>query len=724
MNLGGLSIQFRFFVMVATIVFAGSTYTCGQSPITIDTSNPNLWVISNGALTVHWLPGDGRVNSIRWTAAPNVELIDQTNTNRLGPKGFYMDNAGNIGGVLTSSYYLDPNGNYIDFYVTHAADSTSGFTWTWHDVMFANDPGIHVYFTLDHGPGNIAASVGQVQWVFRGDLHQFTNTYSVNTGLSNLGATSVPLPDSVLFGTGLTSGRNVQDATSDLHGLPAQPNYRRQFYTKYDYSSYEYLHKAEGVFGSNLAAWMVLPSTESLTGGPTKQDLIFTGNLLIMEAYSNHLDNQINFTVPANTTMHRLYGPFYLHFNQFDTTHANAASLYQEALTAAAQIKPAYDSETVLVSNGYVPSTSRGEVQAKVSGTKALHLNQAWAVLSDANTNLQYSHAGWEYWENINPAGIVNFHNVTPGNYRLTVYALGQWGELRQDNVAVKAGGTTHLAVNITPESFGTAAPLWTIGIADRSSHEFLHGQITNPVDVDSNYSDEYTARLGNSVQDDRQFWGNWNYWADFASTNGAVVYYATPVGSSPATNDLTKWNYNQWHIFNPGLYAGIYNSADQTTDGYKYICPAYIGNCASTAVPDWQVHFTTTDAQQQQGQYVVLSVGLAAIESSLTVSLNGNPLVWHGFNVKNADADVRSGLSGTYQWVVFQWNSTQLNPPGADNVLTFNVSRTQGVMYDALRMEITNASAAHEVTSWNDYEYVNSSTYEPANDLVGNNDQ
>jgi hypothetical protein len=44
--------------------------------------------------------------------------------------------------------------------------------------------------------------------------------------------------------------------------------------------------------------------------------------------------------------------------------------------------------------------------------------------------------------------------------------------------------------------------------------------------------------------------------------------------------------------------------------------------------------------------------------------------------------------------------------------------------MYDALRMEITNASAAHEVTSWNDYEYVNSSTYEPANDLVGNNDQ
>lgn len=724
MRFSSFSSKTRQFLTVAILMIGGAAYTCAQSPITVDTSNASVWAISNGVLTVHWLPGDGRVNSIRWTAAPTVELIDQTNTNRLGPKGFYMDNAGNIGGALTSNYLLDPNGNYIDFYVTHAADSASGFSWSWHDVMFANDPGIHVYFTLDHGPGDIAASVGQVQWVFRGNLNQFTNTYSVNAGLSNLGAASVPLPDSVLFGTGLTSGRNVQDATSDLQGLPVPANFRRQFYTKYDYSSYEYLHKAEGVFGSALAAWMVLPSTESLTGGPTKQDLIFTGNLLIMEAYSNHLDNQIKYSVPANATMHRLYGPFYLHFNQFDDTHPNAASLYQEALDAAAQIKPAYDTETLLVNGGYTPSTARGEVQVKVGGAKDLDLNQAWGVLSDANSNVQYSHSGWQYWENLNPAGIVNFHNVAPGEYRLTVYVLGQWGELRQDNVVVKPAATTHLAVNIAPENFGAFIPIWTIGTADRSSHEFLHGQITNPADLDGSYSDPYTARVGSSVQDDRQYWGNWNYWADFASTNGAVVYYATPVGSTAATNDLTKWNYNQWHVFNPGLYAGIYNSADQTTDGYKYICPAFVGNCLTATVPDWQVHFTTSDAQQQQGQYAVLSVGLAATESNLTVSLNGNPLVWHGFNVKNADADVRSGLSGTYQWVVFQWNTSQLNPPGVDNVLTFNVNRTQGVMYDALRMEITNSSAAHEVTGWNDYEYVNSSAYDPANDAVANNNQ
>jgi rhamnogalacturonan endolyase len=695
-----------------------------HSQITIDTSNATDWKISNGVVNVDWLPGDGRIFSIHWNAFPSQEIIDTTNSDHNGPKGFYMDNVGPGGGTPTNNYYLDPNGKYIDWWVTYPASSTNAFTWSHHRVLFANDPGIHIYFTLDHGPGNIAGSIGQIQWVLRSDLNQFTNTYSVNTGLSNLGATTVPMPNAVLFGTGLVAGTNVQDATSDLHGLPLPPGYRREFYTKYDYSSYEYLHQAEGVYGTSMAAWMVVPSQESLTGGPTKQDLIFTGNLLIMEAFSNHLDNQINFSVPQDAVMHRLYGPYYLHFNAFSATNRTAASLYQEALASAAQLQPAYDGETELLNSGYVPSTARGEVQAKVEGTKGLGLNQAWAVLSDNQTNVQYSHAGTQYWMNINPGGVANFHNVAPGTYRLSVYVLGQWGELRQDSITVNAGKLTKISTSFVGENFGPLAPIWTIGTADRSSHEFLHGQITNPIDLDLNYTDQYTARLGNSVQDDREYWGNWNYWADFAANNGAVVYYATPVGSIPATNDPTKWNYNQWHIFSPGLYAAPYNPSDVTTDGYKYLCPSYVGPfgaCTTAAVPDWQVHFTTSQDQQSQGQYFVLSVGLAATEDSPTVSLNGNPLTWHGFNLKNSDAGVRSGFSGTTQWVVFQWNTSQLNPPGQDNVITFHVGRTQGIMYDALRAEITNASADHTVTGWNDYEFLYGTNYEPANDAVVN---
>ena len=710
----------KFLSVTAIALVLLSALAAQASPISIDTSNSSDWKISNGVLTVDWLPGDGRIFSMHWSAFPNQEIIDQTNRSHAGPKGFYMDNVGPGFSTPTNSYYIDPAGRYIDWWVEWPASTSNAFTWSQHCLMFANDPGVHVYFVLDHGPGDKAGSIGQIQWVVRSDLSQFTNTYSVNSGLANLGATSVPMPNPVLFGIN-DPGRNVQDATVDLHGLTLPTGFRREFYTKYDYSSYEYLHRAEGVYGSTMAAWMVVPSSESLTGGPTKQDLIFTGNLLIMEAYSNHLDNQISFPVPANAVMHRLYGPFYLHLNAFSSTRPTPASLYQEALSAGQTYAAEYDMDTELAQSGYVPSTARGEVQVKVNGTKGMNLNQAWAVLSDNQTNFQYSHAGNEYWVNVNPDGIANFHNVVPGTYRLSVYALGQWGELRKDGISVAANQTTRLGVDLAPENFGTDAPIWTIGTADRSSHEFLHGQIANPIDLDVNYADRYTARLGNSVQDDREFWGNWNYWADFADNLGAVDYYATAVGSTPATNDLTKWNYNQWHVFNPGLYAGIYNPADDTTDGYKYICPTYVGNCATTAVPDWQVHFTTTSDQQAQGQYVTMSVGVAAAESSLVVSLNGQQLTWFGYNHKNADAAVRSGFSGTYQWVVFQWPVSALNAPGQDNLITFHVSRTQGDEYDALRMEISNTSANPAVTGWNDYDYVDAGTSSFANDSNGN---
>ena len=711
-------------LLVSAIALAlWQTPLASHAQVTIDTSNAKDWKISNGALTVDWLPSDGRIFSMHWNAFPSQEIIDQTNRSSAGAKGFYMDNAGSFAsGVPVNSYYLDPNGQYIDWWDQHPADATNAFTWSEHHVLFANDPGIHIYFTVDHGPGNIAGSIGQIQWVLRSDLTQFVNTYAVNTGLSNLGATTVP--QNLQFGG---AGRNVQDATTDLHGLTEPAGFRRQFYTKYDYSSYEYLHKAEGVYGTSMAAWMVLPSSESLTGGPTKQDLIFTNNLLIMEAYSNHLNNQMSFSVPANAVMHRLYGPFYLHFNAFSGTNGTAASLYQEALTAADQIKPLYDTETELLQNGYVPQSQRGGVQVRISGpaqpapadSKPL---QSWVVLSDPATNVQYSHAGREYWNDLNPVGFANLPEVAPATYRLSAYTLGQWGELRHDGVTVSQGKPVKLNVQFTPENFASYAPIWTIGTPDRSSHEFLHGQIANPIDLDPTYSDQYTEIFGTALQDDRQYWGNWNYWADFAANNGAVVYYATAVGNIPATNDLSKWNYNQWHNFYPGLYAGVYNPTDQTTDGYKYLCPAYVTNCSSsTPVPDWQVHFTTTDAQQSQGSNVVLSVGLAATESSLTVSLNGHPLTWHSFNVKNSDAAVRSGLSGTYQWGVFQWDKSMLSPAGQDNVITFNVGRTQGVEYDALRLEIAPNSADPAVTGWNDYAFITSGTEKAANDAVNN---
>jgi hypothetical protein len=690
--------QAKGLLLLGVITIALYTAVPANASITINTSTATDWKISNGVISLDWNSTTGSVFSVHLVGHSD-DLVDTTTKNSNGqPKGLYMDNTGLGSGTTTAGFHQDGN-HYVDWWITTASNSSNAFTYSRHFILADNDSGFHTYFVVNHSSSDIAGSIGQIQYVFRISQTLFTNTYSVNSGLNNLGATAITLPSPSVLGN-TDPGRQVQNAALDLHGLSLPSGFGREFYTKYDYSSYEYLHRAHGLYGSTYGAWTVIPSTESLVAGPTKQDLIFTDNILMMECQSNHLNNGFTFNVPQGTTLTRMYGPYYFHFNVFGGSNTTPASLYQDALNAGSSANAFYDGDGVLLQNGYVASSGRGIVQPNISGGGSSSSNTAWAILGDNHTNFQYSGVGRQFWVNNNASGNAAIARVTPGAYRLSAYVLGQWGELRQDNVTVTANQTTNLNLAFTPENFGTAPPIWTIGTPDRSAHEFLHGE-------------------NSSGQDDREYWGNWNYWQDFAANSGAVIYHATAVGSTPATNDLHKWNYVQWHVFNPGLFAGVFNSSDDTTDGYKFICPSYVGNCATAIVPAWQIHFTTTSTQRAQGSLVTLSVGLAAAESDLTVSLNGQALTWH--LLKAADAGVRSGFSGTYQWVVFEWSASQLNAAGQDNVITLSTNKTQGVMYDALRMEISNKSANHNTTGWNDYEFIDASTDQPANDSLSN---
>ncbi len=687
--------------MVRHLVCGFTIFLCefalpASAQIAIDTTDPSDWKIANSAITLDWNSTTGNVFGVYLNGHPD-NLTDPTVTSHGQPRGLYMDNTGLGSGTSTSGYYN--GGSYLDWWITTPSNSANAFTYSEHFIIGPSDSGFHAYFVATHSASDIAGTLGQIQYVFRISQTLFTNTHSVNSGLNNLGATDIALPAPPVLNT-TDPGRQVQDATVDLHGLPLPAGFGRQFYTKYDYSSYEYLHQAHGLYGSTYGAWTVIPSTESLAGGPTKQDLIFTGNILMMECLSGHLDNALNYVAPQGVASNRLFGPYYFHFNAFENGIATPADMYADALSAASGALAFYDNDTILAENGYVSSNARGTVAPSIFGAGTAQPNTSWLILSDDTKNYQYSSSGSQYWAANNSGGTAPLPNVAPGSYRLSGYVLGQWGELRRNAITVAAGQTTNLNLAFTPENFGIAPPIWTVGTPDRSAHEFLHGE-------------------DGSGQDDREFWGNWNYWADFAATNGAVIYYATPVGSTPPTNDLSKWNYVQWQSFNPGLYAGIYNPSDDTTDGYKYIAPSYV-NPATAQTPPWQIHFTTTAAQQTQGQYVIMSVGLAAAEGSLIVTLNGHQLIWHA--TKASDPMVRSGLSGTYQSVVFQWDASQLNAPGQDNVIALSVNRQEGVMYDALRMEITNASADPANTGWNDYEYLYGSTDKPANDALPSN--
>jgi rhamnogalacturonan endolyase len=751
--------KLTLFAATAMLIFAIPAITAQSvNPITINTTSStcggrtagSVWEINNGALDICFYLAHASIIDMTPDGTTD-NFVDQTQASGGIPKGFYMDNAGF--GTPAGVPGYDLTDKYLDWWVTYPSGKGNNFTYSEHWIVTPYDSGVHVYFVADHATTDATGSIGQVQWVFRLDLAKFNNLYLANEDLSNPDPVKPgPMPTyAEYFGTvnpdGLGAadpGRAVQDATVDMHGYgtgpwsafpPISPTFGRQFGDKYDYSGYSYLNLCHGVYGSQYGAWVVFPSNESLVGGPTKQMLLFTGNLNMIEAFSNHLDNSISDITPSGTASHRLFGPFYVRFNRIGGRIHTADDMYLDAITAGTaggrffhghegrgpsseivrsedhgqdwndhptfdgdgghmRFSYLYDHETDLLAAGYLPTGQRGDVHVQVRGIWGAP-KSAWAVLSDPAKNFQYS-TGAQYWIDISHDGSGTFHHVMPGTYRLSVYDLGHWGELRQENVVVTAGQEVVVpTLNFVRENFGDK--VWTIGIPDRSSHEFLHGH----------------DAMGH---DDREYWGDWNYWSDFQANQGAVVYNATSGPAGPATNDLSKWNYNHWKTFNPGLFGGYFcNPSDDTKDGYTCIVPSYVAtlpgtsgtNGVNTPTPPWTVNFATpTDISDYTANgYVVLSVSLAATEASYIVNLNGQQLIWS--NVNKSDAAVRSGLSGYTQWIAFQWPASALKPAGENNVLAIGVSQPQGDEDDALRLELTNTSAAPSARGWNDYSFV-----------------
>ena len=426
----------------------------------------------------------------------------------------------------------------------------------------------------------------------------------------------------------------------------------------------------------------------------------------------------------------RLFGPYDFRF--VPTDGETGAQLYQDAVNSMPTILSDFNTDTTLISTGgYVPVQSRGSITINAANPIGWSSNTGdnTIVLSDPDKDYQESVNGYQYWAQLSSSGTASISNIVPGTYEMTMYELGQWGETVVQGVNI-SGGKTDIPKNVTftAQNFSTSAPIWTIGTPDRSDHEFLNGSNVSVSFVNNNAVGTPVTNNGVTPGGDlRQYYGSYNYWYEEQAlgTPGYINYYATAVGSKPATNNPLDWIGNQWGEFDPG----VYDPANQTSNGYSAGYgpnggqPAYVtaaGGAATYKGLPWTVNFTTTNTQTAQGQYVDLSVGLAANEGSLIVTLNNHQEIWH-YGGNNSDPMVRSGDSGTYEFLVFEFPTSDLSAAGSLDQLTLSVSQDDGVMYDALRMEIDNTGANPATTGWDDYYYITGPNTQTSPNWVGN---
>ncbi len=140
----------------------------------------------------------------------------------------------------------------------------------------------------------------------------FTNTYQVNTSVNNIGVQASTFSNRTIYAADQADpGRKAQDATTDVSNSGIAGDFGTNFTTKYDFSSYEQLHQAQLEYGPTYAVSTVITNHDTMTGGPTKQNLQFTDNILMQEFLSGHYGGGSYSYAPAQgVDSTRLFGPY------------------------------------------------------------------------------------------------------------------------------------------------------------------------------------------------------------------------------------------------------------------------------------------------------------------------------------------------------------------------------------------------------------------------------
>ena len=171
-------------------------------------------------------------------------------------------------------------------------------------------------------------------------------------------------------------------------------------------------------------------------------------------------------------------------------------------------------------------------------------------------------------------------------------------------------------------------------------------------------------------------------------------------------------------------LRSGLYDSTNDTTDNYNNTAPAYVtagGGPANYHGSAWQVHFAVTAAAGGAGAVcgAFRRAGGAGCQPCRHAQRAFRDMELQQFLLRMTQRSAAATpvfINGRH----FSFRLSDLSAVGADNEFTFGVSsHADGVMYDALRMEITNTSASPTVTGWDDYTYINGSTQVAQNDAV-----
>ena len=506
------------------------------------------------------------------------------------------------------------------------------------------DPGIYTYCAFSHPTNYPATSVGEARFCLKlnDDLFDWM-TVDANRNLKMISA----------YDWNHGTQMNMKEARRMNTGI-----YKGEVEHKYDYSANQFDVRAWGWSSSarHVGVWLVNPSVEYLSGGPTKFELSAhrdaTFNLrnpnapapptLLNYWRSSHYGGSVC-NIAATDAWTKVIGPFLIYCNSGNTPDA----MWRDALAQAGKESEAWPFDWV-EGVDYPHKNERATVAGKIilddsqtPGWQMTNLlvgltapDYAPAVIrrSSRRVDWQTDAKNYQFWIRANAAGNFSIPNVRPGNYSLHAIADGVLGELTVTNITVAAGKNLTLGkINWRPVRHGKQ--LWDIGIPNRTGAEFFKG-------------DDYF---------------HWGWYLQYPKLFPHNVHFV--IGKSDFRKD---WFFEQVP----------YNTDTNNVTG--------TGRGDSTM---WKVIFNLTNAPHGKATLRLALCGVGA--RSLSGSLNDHSIGTINNLAYNATIN-RDGIAGTWceRDLVFDASLMQ----AGTNTLELTIpagSLTSGIIYDYLRLEL-----------------------------------
>jgi rhamnogalacturonan endolyase len=644
-----------------------------------DGTGPNVTLVNNGDGTVTMANGVVTAQ-IKISTAQILQLtyngVQVTDGGTASNNGFYWQ--GSSGGSDTLTTIVDPSTNGGNWAEIMLFDSITNNT---------SNANAYRYFSLFRGSSGLY--VCQVMW----------HTAAMPAGGLGIPSLTCKLGSDIFNWLGQDTGRNqlmerVADLNSGLGGINNAPKevtlltqgqLAGQFDCKYDFSgdlgSLGFSGWCSTNRASNFGLWMVHPSNEYFADGPMHREILAQMMLINSTFTGVHFGFHPDMSVAAGENWAMVDGPFLLYFNKVASGTANPQTpLYADVMAQTAAERGAWPYSWFSDAN-YVSGAGRGTVSGRIvisdSGNPNASMSNLWVGLeqqpasteSSPATDFQLWGKCYQFWTHTDGNGNFSIPDVIAGpNYTLFAFGPGAIGQFQSQplagasapvtiytpaspfSVTVSTGVTNNLGdVVWTPTRVG--ATVWEIGVPDRDTTEFRHGD------------DYWHGDMGNATN----FAANWAPWQNF---------------TLDFPNDLT-YNVGQSH------WAKDWDNAQGTVQD-----PA-TGNLNANT---WTISFNLPNAPGNGAQASIYFGIAASYQGAVIVQVNGNNIAGStGFfpaysdSGSANDAMIRMGSHGIFSDSRINFSSTLLHQ--GQNTITLNMRKggyfANSTLYDYVRLEL-----------------------------------